>query len=106
MKACIIQPHYSTDFSESDALFQWEMDAMDACDASMDLIVLPESCDTPALAHTREQFEASHFKYCPPLLKKARETAKRCDAVLFINMARETSTGLRNATYEIGRAHV
>ena len=103
MKACIIQPHYSTDFSESDALFQWEMDAMDACDASMDLIVLPESCDTPALAHTREQFEASHFKYCPPLLKKARETAKRCDAVLFINMARETPTGLRNATYAINR---
>ncbi|MBQ9785462.1 MAG: hypothetical protein IJW29_08165 [Clostridia bacterium] len=104
MKTCIVQPHYSTDYNDSEELFRWEMDAMDQCDESMDLIVLPESCDTPALARTREQFEASHRKYCPPLLQKARETAKRCNAVLFINMARQTPTGLRNATYAINRA--
>ena len=103
MKACIIQPHYSTEYRDSDALFRWEMDSMDACDESMDLIVLPESCDTPALARTREQFEASYESYCAPLLQKARATAKRCDAVLFINMARRTDSGLRNATYAINR---
>ena len=51
MKACIVQPHYSTDFARSDELFRWEMDIMDACDESMDLIVLPESCDDAAAAN-------------------------------------------------------
>ena len=104
MKACIVQPYYSTDYNDSERLFRWEMDAMDACDESMDLIVLPESCDTPALAQTREQFEASYQKYAAPLLQKACETAKRCDAVLFINMAKACPTGLRNTTYAINRA--
>ena len=103
MKACIVQPPYSTDYARSDELFRWEMEVLDACDGSMDLIVFPESCDTPALAQTREQFEASYRKYCAPLLEKACATAKRCDAVLFINMARECPTGLRNTTYAINR---
>ena len=43
MKVCIVQPPYSTDYSLSDAYFQWELDAFDRCDSSMDLIVFPES---------------------------------------------------------------
>ncbi|MBQ8310994.1 MAG: hypothetical protein IJX80_08290 [Clostridia bacterium] len=104
MKACIIQPLYSTDDSRADELFAWEMDIMDQCDESMDLIVLPESCDVPVLAHSAEENMELHRKYCASLLKKARETAKRCDAVVFINMSRDTDTGLRNSTYAINRA--
>lgn len=104
MKACIVQPRYSTDYSRSDELFAWEMSVMDQCDASMDLIVFPESCDTPALARTREQFEASTRKYREPLLQKACATAKRCNAAVFINLTREVPTGLRNTTYAIDRA--
>lgn len=44
MKVCIIQPAYSTDFSAADAYFEEELRLIDRCDASMDLIVLPESC--------------------------------------------------------------
>ena len=42
MKVCIFQPPYSTDFSQSDAYFDLEMEAFDRCDPSVDLIVFPE----------------------------------------------------------------
>jgi hypothetical protein len=51
----------------------------------MDIIVMPESCDVPALAHTREDFIVSTTKYNQALLDKASETAKRCNAVIFLN---------------------
>ncbi|MBE6588628.1 MAG: hypothetical protein E7643_00490 [Ruminococcaceae bacterium] len=104
MKACIIQPHYSTDYSESEALFLWEMDALDRCDRSMDLIVLPESVDTPALARTKEEWYGAYRTFAPRLLEKAKETARRCDAVVFLNMTKDTPTGPRNTTFAIDRA--
>jgi glycerophosphoryl diester phosphodiesterase/predicted amidohydrolase len=57
----------------------------------------------PALARSAEENMASHRKYCAPLLEKAKETARRCNAVVFINMSRDTETGLRNSTYAIDR---
>ena len=99
MKVCIIQPEYSRDYARSDELFRWELEAMDKCDPSMDLIVLPESTDVPAFAKTCEMALASREKYLEPLMKKAAETAKRCGATLFLNAYRETPTGLRNSTW-------
>lgn len=103
MKVCIIQPEYSTDYSLSDERFQWEMDALDKCDESMDLIVMPEFSDLPCYAKTREQMLSSYNKYNKKLISKAAETAKRCNAVLFINALRECETGLRNTTYAFDR---
>lgn len=110
MKACILQPYYSLDYSRSDELFAWELDALDRCDSSMDLIVLPEYADVPALASTREQHFASTEKYTDILLAKCRETARRCGAVVFVNACSHTPTGPRNTTYafnsrgeEVGR---
>ena len=54
MKACVIQPPYSMDLSLSDAYFAKKLEMMDACDPSMDLIVLPEYSDVPCAAATRE----------------------------------------------------
>ena len=99
MKACVIQPPYSTDYSLSDQMFQWEMDSLDQCDESMDLIVLPEASDVPCLTSSREEFIASSERYKEPLLKKAAETARRCQAVVFINANYTTEKGLRNTTY-------
>ena len=99
MKVCIIQPPYPTQYSRSDEVFAWEMEIMDQCDPTMDLIVLPESTDVPCYAPDREQAMASHNKYGEALLRKAAETARRCDSVVFINAYRETETGLRNTTY-------
>ena len=103
MKACIIQPFYSMDYSRSDELLQWELDALDQCDESMDLIVLPESSDVPAFAKTKEDYFNSTDKYTDILLDKCKKTAVRCDAVVFVNCSYVAPTGPRNTTYAINR---
>lgn len=103
MKVCVIQPPYSTEYEKSDAYFQYELDLLDQCDSTMDLIVMPESCDIPCLAKTKEQAEKSVKKYNAALLQKASETAKRCGAVVFVNARSETGKGYRNTTYAFDR---
>ena len=103
MKVCIIQPLYSADWNDSEKLFQWELDIMDKCDESMDLIVLPDSTDVPAYAKTYEQYIESYNKYNKTILDKASETAKRCNSVLFINAIYDSGVGLRNTTYAFDR---
>ena len=60
MKVCIIQPPYSVDYEKSDEYFNYELELLDKCDDSMDIIVMPESCDEPALADTKEKID-KHF---------------------------------------------
>lgn len=98
MKACVIQPEYSFDYSRSDELFEWEIDALEKCDSSLDLIVLPEYSNVPCLAKTKAEMEESYSKYSERLLEKASETAKRCNATVFVNCIYKTPTGLRNTT--------
>ena len=106
MKACVIQPPYSMDLSLSDAYFAKKLEMMDACDPSMDLIVLPEYSDVPCAAATREDNIAFSEKYRPILLKKAADTARRCSAVLFVYAYDLTPTGYRNTTYAFDRQGV
>lgn len=103
MKVCIIQPLYSADWNDSEKLFKWQLDIMDRCDESMDLIVLPESTDVPAYAKTFEQHRESYRRYNKAILDKASETAKRCNSVLFINALYDSGVGLRNTTYAFDR---
>lgn len=103
MKVCIIQPEYSVDYNESDRLFQSYIDFLDKCDNTMDIIVLPESSDCPALAKTKAQSEESTRKFKDILIKKASETAKRCSALVFVNARSESEKGLRNTTYVFNR---
>ena len=104
MKVCIIQPAYSTDYDSSEAFFDAQMELIDSCDDSMDIIVLPESCDIPCLASTREQSMLSAEKFNKRLLERASETAKRCGAMLFVNARSfdEDPAG-RNTTYAFDR---
>lgn len=103
MKVCIIQPEYSTDYSRSDELFEKELQILEQCDSSVDIIVMPESSDCPALAKTLEEDRTSFQKYNKKLLSKASETAKRCQAIVFVNARCECETGLRNTTYGFDR---
>jgi len=103
MKACIIQPAYSVDYSRTEELFQAELRFLEQCDESMDLIVMPESCDVPCLARTREEFIASYIKYAQILLDKCAETARRCQAVLFVNATQVLPTGERNTTFAFNK---
>lgn len=103
MKVCIIQPLYSADWNDSEKLFQWELDILDKCDPSLDLIVLPEACDVPAYAKNSEMFLTSYKRYNKIILEKASQTAKRCNSVLFINALYDSGNGLRNTTYAFNR---
>ncbi len=103
MKVTIIQPDYSFDYTLSDEYFKKELELMDSCDSSSDIIVMPESCDIPCLAKTKEQNDASVRKYNEILIKKASETAKRCNSILFINARSKTEKGYRNTTYAFDR---
>ena len=105
MNVCIVQPPYSTDYSQSEAYFLWEMNKMDECDECMDIIVFPESCDVPCYADSKEKSDASSEKYAQRVLQKASETAKRCNAIVVVNVHFEVSKGLRrNSTLVFNRA--
>ena len=73
MKVCIVQPPYSTDFSQSEKYFRWEMEAFDKCDETMDLIVFPEAADTPCMAHSAKDVHESMNKYADAIFQKATE---------------------------------
>lgn len=103
MKVCIIQPEYCTDYNRTEEFFQKELEFFDACDDSMDIIVFPEYSDVPCLTKTREQFETSVRKYSPILLKKASDTAKRCNSMLFICCGDITDEGISNTTFAFDR---
>ena len=104
MKVCLIQPKYYTDYSKSDECFKQELEFLDKCDETMDLIVMPEMADIPCLAKTKEDADKSAEKYNTILLDKASETAKRCNAMLFVNARCKMENGRdRNTTYAFDR---
>lgn len=103
MKVCIIQPKYSVDYSLSDEFFEKELDLLKQCDESMDIIVLPESCDIPCLAPNKEKADASYKRYNKKLLEEVAKTAKRCNAIVFVNARSSEAEGLRNTTYAFNR---
>ena len=103
MKVCVIQPHYSFDEKDVDVCFEGLISLLDQCDESMDLIVLPEYSDALADVKGKDGFYDAVDKYNARLLEKARETAKRCGAIVFVNAGYATEGGVRNTTHAIDR---
>jgi len=103
MKACIIQPPYSRDVSRSDELFEYKIKLLEKCDSSVDIIVLPEYSDVPCATADREETLFYHKKYIKTLLDKCVETAKKCNAVVFVNALYEINNNYRNTTYVYNR---
>ena len=103
MKICVIQPHYSFDPSDVDECFRGLLSLLDACDDSMDLIVLPEYSDALADVQGKDGFYNAVATYNSVLLQRARETARRCHALVFVNAGFQTPKGIRNTTYAIDR---
>ncbi len=99
MKICIIQPEYSKDVTRSDELFDKKIKLLDECDETVDIIVLPEYSDVPCATKTLEETLFYHNKYIDILLNKCIETAKRCDAIIFVNALSLEEKGYRNTTY-------
>lgn len=103
MKVRIIQPYYPFEYEKSDEAFAWELDALEKCDASLDLIVLPETADVPALAKEEKDYRASVEKYRDCLLEKAAATAARCNAMLFVSVNDAFGDHFRNTTVAFDR---
>ena len=104
MKVCVVQPAYSTFFGESEHYFEEQLKLIDACDDSMDIIVLPEACDIPCLAKTTSEANLSASKFNKVLLDKIAETAKCCNAMVFVNArSYDESPDGRNTTYAFNR---
>ena len=104
MKVCVVQPAYSTFFGESEHYFEEQLKLIDQCDESMDIIVLPESCDIPCLAKNKNDAILSASKFNKVLLDKVSETAKRCNAMVFVNArSYDESPDGRNTTYAFNR---
>ncbi len=103
MKSCIIQPPYSRDLSLSDEYFNYKIDMLDRVDESVDIVVLPEYSDVPCATTTLEETLYYHNKYIDTLLEKCIETAKRCNALVFVNALSLEETGYRNTTFAYNR---
>lgn len=104
MKVCVIQPEYCLDHSRSEEFLRWELEALDKCDETMDIIALPESSDTPCLAHDQQERLWSYENLNARVLQKASETARRCSAIVFINVRSTQPNGmLRNSTFVFDR---
>ena len=104
MKACIIQPPYSKDVADSDRLFEYKIDMLNSCDDTLDIIVLPEYSDVPCATSTMEETLYYHDKYIDTLLEKCIETAKRCNALVFVNALSKEESRYRNTTYCYNRS--
>ena len=104
MRFCVLQPPYPLDAEKVCDGVQWELDALSKCDAGLDVIVLPEASDRQALVGTRDKIIAASRKYGPILLDACAETARRCNAVVFVN-ALDFSHGddPRNTTFVYDR---
>jgi len=103
MKACVIQPPYSRDVSFSDEYFEYKIKQLQKCDETMDIIVLPEYSDVPCATSTLEETLFYHDKYIERLLNECSETAKRCNALVFVNALYEINDNYRNTTYVYNR---
>ncbi|MBE5893151.1 MAG: hypothetical protein E7286_07195 [Lachnospiraceae bacterium] len=103
MKACVMQPPYSRDTSFSEEYFQYKLNLLDQCDSSLDLIVLPEYSDVPCATKDLEETLFYHDKYIDILLEKCKETAIRCNALVFVNALSKEEAGYRNTTFAYDR---
>ena len=103
MKVCLIQPKYSFNECDLDDCFNGLVNLMEQCPSDADLIVLPEYSDALADVKGKSGFYTASQKYGAILLEKAKELAKRCNALVFVNCGFQTEKGIRNTTYAIDK---
>ena len=99
MKVCVIQPYYSRNPSDVEKCYDEMIALMDKCDESMDIIVLPESCDVPAAIPDNAEYVEVRDRYNADFPGKVKALAVRCHALVFANYLDRTATGYRNTTF-------
>ena len=103
MKVCVLQPPYSYEGAKAEENFEALLGLLDACDDSLDLIVLPEYSDIPADVKENAALFETADRLREILLARVAETAKRCHAMVFVNAFDKTPTGYRNTTHAFDR---
>ena len=103
MKVCVIQPYYSFDAKDTEMCYRQQVELLDKCDDSMDVIVLPEYADCPADQPDAESYYAMVDKYNADIMERSIAAAKRCNAIVFVNAAYHAEGGWRNTTHAIDR---
>ncbi len=104
MKFAILQFPYSLNFTDAETLFEENLKTLDQCDESMDVIVLPEYCDLPVYSRTTEEFQQNYDRFNARILQKCKETAVRCNAMVFVNATYADENNCRhNTTHAINR---
>ena len=92
MKVTVIQPPYAHDAAKIGESVAWEIDALAKCGSDTDVIVLPEASDHQGAVSTPEEVAAAFSRFHAPLLDACAETARRCNAVVFVNALDPTPT--------------
>ena len=103
MKAAIIQAPYSRDLAKSDEYFNYKINLLKGLSGDVDIVVLPEYSDVPCATSTLEETLFYHDKYIDILLSECESTAKRLNALVFVNALSKEEGGYRNTTYVYGR---
>ena len=103
MKVTVIQNEYSKDASRMDALFEKQLALLDQCTNDTDIIVLPEYRDTPCVLKDNDMLHKCVQKYNARIYEAARETARRTNAIVFMNALSKAENGYRNTTYAFNR---
>ena len=103
MRAYIIQPRYSMNADELEKCILDELQLLERCDEKADIIILPEYSDVLVKTKTDEDFIFAMDKYSEMIDCKVKETAKRCQAIVFANYGYKTEKGYRNTTHVIDR---
>ena len=103
MKARVIQPEFGMDRKALDKSFEWTLRALDKCNKSLDIVVLPEFSEVPGATPQPEDFLKIAREYGPTLLQKCSETARRCSTLVFCGAIDTECEVPRNAVFVYGR---
>ena len=98
MNVCILQPLFPKEAAEASGFIDWILGELDRCDDTLDLIVLPEYSNAPSVYPNPDDYLADLEAFSEPLLRKVRDTCRRCGAIAAVNIARPFEGRLRNTT--------
>ncbi|MBR4120684.1 MAG: carbon-nitrogen hydrolase family protein, partial [Spirochaetales bacterium] len=102
-RVCVFQPGYSVDLSKSWEYIDWELEQLDKLDGDVDIAVLPEGADILGKLSDPEQVKAMTGMNTGRLLAKVSETARRCNAIIFVNCYDKVGESFRNTTFAFDR---
>jgi len=101
MRVRVMQSLYSDDIKDADKLFKLKIKDLKECTNEDDLIVLPEYSDVPVVTNTEDETFDIHNRFIDRLHQECKETAIRCNAVVFYNALEKVGNKYRNTTFGV-----